>query len=131
MSDLHYLLLSGLLLWLQLLVASLARAKAWTLPGMVVAFGNRDHLPEATPVAGRIDRGARNMLENFVLFAAVLLAAHVVGRASETTTRGAAIFFWSRIAYFGVYTAGVTYVRTALWAVGVAGIAMIAMAALG
>jgi len=49
-------------------------------------------------------------------------AAHVDPSRLEL---GAALFFWSRLAYFPVYLAGIPYVRTALWAVAVVGMAMI------
>ena len=67
--------------WLAMLLASLIRAKGWTLPGMVLALGNRDNMPEASALAGRADRAARNTLEGFVLFAALALAAEVSGRS--------------------------------------------------
>ena len=57
--------------WLTLLGASLMRAKAWTRQGTIIALGNRDNLPEATALAGRAERTARNTAENFMLFAAI------------------------------------------------------------
>ena len=59
--------------WLTSLVASLIRAKGWTPAGTKIALGNRDNLPEATPLAGRAQRTAANTLENFILFAAIAL----------------------------------------------------------
>jgi len=72
-----------LLTWLALLLASLLRAKGWTLPGMLLALGNRENMPEASALAGRADRAARNTLEGFVLFAARALAAEVGPPASR------------------------------------------------
>jgi uncharacterized MAPEG superfamily protein len=126
MTEIHYLLLSALLLWVMLLSASLIRARAWTPPGLRVAFGNRDDVPEPSPVAARADRAARNMLENLVLFVAVLAAAYFSGALSERTVLGAAIFFWARLAYFGIYLAGIKYLRTLTWAVALGGIGLIA-----
>ena len=74
-----WLVASVALTWLMLLVASLLRTRGWTLPGMGLAFGNRDDLPAASAIAGRAERAARNMVENLVLFAALLLAAEVAG----------------------------------------------------
>jgi uncharacterized MAPEG superfamily protein len=123
--DLLFVAYSAALTWLMLLTASLLRAPAWTLHGMTFAFGNRDRPPEPNPLAGRAHRASRNMLENFVLFAALVLAARVGGVPSERLVPGAAIFFWARVVYFGVYLAGIAYARTAVWAVSVVGLGMI------
>jgi uncharacterized MAPEG superfamily protein len=113
----------GTLTWLTLLVASLLRARGWTPAGMKIAFGNRDDLPEATPLAGRADRTARNTLENFVLFAALALVAHAAGADARAYT-GALVFFWARLVYIPVYYAGITYLRTGVWLVSIVGLAM-------
>jgi uncharacterized MAPEG superfamily protein len=112
--------------WLTLLVASLLRARAWTVPGIKLALGNRDNLPEPSQVAGRAERTARNTLENFVLFAALALAAHAAGRTGHRVELGAEIFFWARIVYIPIYIAGIRYLRTAAWTIGVIGLCMIA-----
>lgn len=114
--------------WLLLLVASLIRAKGWTPQGMKVAMGNRDDLPEPTPFAGRADRTAKNTLENFALFAALALVAHVSGTQSPQVLLGAEIFFWSRLVFIAVYYLGIPYLRTAVWTVGFVGLAMMALA---
>jgi len=112
--------------WLLLLAASLIRARGWTLEGMNVAMGNRENLPEATPFAGRADRTARNTLENFVLFAALALVAHVSSSLSPRVLLGAEIFFWSRLVFIVVYYVGIPYLRTVVWTVGFGGLAMMA-----
>ena len=114
--------------WCLLLVASLIRANGWTVDGMKVAMGNRDHLPDASPLAGRADRTAKNTLEAFVLFAALALVAHVSGAQSPQVLLGAQIFFWSRLLFIAVYYLGVPYLRTVVWTVGIIGLAMMAMA---
>jgi uncharacterized MAPEG superfamily protein len=116
--------------WLLLLAASLIRARGWTPEGMKIAMGNREMLPEATPFAGRADRTAKNTLENFVLFAALALVAHVSGTQSPRVLMGAEIFFWSRLLFIAVYYAGVPYLRTAVWTAGFSGLAMMASALL-
>ena len=114
--------------WLALLLASLIRAKGWTLPGMKVAMGNRDDLPDATSFSGRADRAARNTVECFILFAVLALVAHASGLQSPSVNMGAEIFFWSRIIYIPVYYLGIPYLRTAIWTAGMVGLAMIALA---
>ena len=125
MTDLQYLLLSAALTWTMLMTSSLVRARAWTMPGLVLAFGNRDDLPPLTPLTGRLDRAARNMMENFVFFAVAVVVAHARGIEGAALALPCAVFFWARVLYFAVYAAGVTYLRTAIWLVGVAAIAWI------
>ncbi|MBS3963349.1 MAG: MAPEG family protein [Methylomonas sp.] len=123
-STLTLVIYMAILTWLALLAASLIRANGWTLPGMMIAMGNRDNLPEATPLAARADRAARNTVEGFILFAAIALTAHAAGIASPRVALGAQVFFWSRILYIPVYYAGIAYLRTVVWTVGIAGLAM-------
>lgn len=75
--------------WFALLIASVLRARAWTPEGMKLAFGNREHMPEPTALAGRAERAARNTLENFVLFAALALTAQAAGAPEARTALGA------------------------------------------
>ncbi len=128
MTDIHYLLASTVLTFLMVLTAPTLRNREWTTAGMVIGFGNRDVLPEQTPLAGRADRAAKNMIENMVLFLGAFVACHAAGK-SQTT--GAAIFFFARLAYWFIYLIGIPYVRTLLWAVGLFGIGWIGMTALG
>src|SRR5260370_11975351 len=126
MSDLHYLVLAAIIAGLRLLSASVLRSHGWSHVGIRVMLGNRDDVPEPTPVAARADRAARNMLENLVLFTAVLAAARLAGASGADLTLGASLFFWSRLACFPRYVAGVRYLRTAAWALSLAGIGLIA-----
>src|SRR5262245_51268856 len=74
MTEMTALVASALLTWLMLGTASLLRSKGWTTPGMRIAFGNRDDVPEPSPLAGRADRAAGNMLENLAIFTALIVA---------------------------------------------------------
>ncbi len=125
---LDYLLASVLLYWLMLLFASLYHAKGWTWPGMVLAVGSRDKMPERTLMMARADRAAKNMAENLLIFAIVTLTAVIVGAPRETTLLGGQIFFTARLIYWPLYLSGVKYVRTLIWAVALGGVAIIASA---
>lgn len=116
--------------WIAILAASLIRSKGWSLPGMKVAFGNRENLPDSSALAGRAERTARNTLENFVLFAAIALVAQAAGNTSPKIVTGAELFFWARVAYIPVYYAGITYLRTAVWMVSIVGLALMVLALL-
>jgi uncharacterized MAPEG superfamily protein len=130
MSDSTILVLLALLTWLMLCTSSGLRIQARRAGGMERAFGNRDDLPEPTPLAGRADRAAKNMVENLAMFVALMAAVHFAGKASAQATLGANIFFWSRLAFWPCYLAGIHYLRTAIWLVSLVGMALIAAAAI-
>jgi uncharacterized MAPEG superfamily protein len=121
--DLKYLLFAVILAFVQMLIAAMGSNQQFGLPTLA---GNREGLPDLTGWAGRARRAHLNMLENLVLFAALVLIAQVAGKANATTAMGASIFFWARLVYAGVYLAGISWVRTAVWAVSVIGMVMIA-----
>lgn len=123
-TDLMLLVWSVLLTFAQMLVAAMGSNSQ---VGLATLAGNRDNLPAFTGWAGRAHRAHRNMLENIVLFAALVLVAHVAGKANATTALGAQLFFWGRLAYAIVYVAGVPWLRTLLWVVSVIGMALIAL----
>jgi uncharacterized MAPEG superfamily protein len=114
------------LTWAAVLAASLIRAKGWTPAGMKLAMGNRDGLPDATGLAGRAERAARNTLENLPLFVALALVAQAAGAVTPRVIMGAEIFFWARVIYLPIYWIGIPGLRTGVWGVSIAGLAMMA-----
>lgn len=106
----------------QMLVAAIGANRQVGLDRLA---GNRESLPELTGWAGRAKRAHANMVENLVLFAALVLIVHVAGKTNWLTQLGAQLFFWSRLAYAGIYVAGIPWLRTAAWAVSMAGLVMI------
>ena len=121
--DLTYLLFSTILCFVQVLIAA---SGANTQVGLMTLAGNREALPDMVGWAGRARRAHLNMIENLVLFAALVLIAAVAGKANATTAMGAMIFFWARLAYAVIYLIGIPWLRTLAWFVGVIGMAMIA-----
>ncbi|MFO0744136.1 MAG: MAPEG family protein [Myxococcota bacterium] len=124
------LVLSAALTWLMIMLAASLKTRLWTPAGFKLAAGNREAVPDAGSLAGRSDRAAKNMVENMVLFVAVSAALLASGKTSSLSLLGANLFFWARVAYWFVYLAGVPYLRTTIWAVAVAGMALIGVAAL-
>ena len=122
--DLKYLLFSVVLAFVQVLIAAMT---AQGQVGLPVLAGNRDELPAMTGLAGRAKRAHFNMIENLVLFTALVLIAAVAGKANATTAMGAAIFFWGRLAHAIIYLIGVPWLRTVAWFVSVIGMIMIAV----
>jgi len=93
--------------------------------GLPTLAGNREGMPEIRGWGGRAARAHRNMLENLVLFAALVLVAVAAGRTNAMTLLGAQIFVWARLAYAAVYIVGLPWIRTGVWTVSVVGLALI------
>ena len=93
--------------------------------GLMTLVRNREKFPELTGWAGRAYRAHRNMIENLVLFAALVLAAVAAGRTNGTTLLGAELFLWARVAHAIVYLIGLPWLRTGIWAVSVLGLILI------
>jgi len=98
---------------------------AYLQVGLPTLAGNREKMPAMIGWAGRAERAHRNMLQSLVLFTALVLVAHAAGRLNGTTALGAQLFFWARLAYAGVYLAGLPWIRTGVWGVSVLGLALI------
>jgi uncharacterized MAPEG superfamily protein len=93
--------------------------------GLPTLAGNREGLPPCTGWAGRAQRAHHNMLENLVLFAALVLIAVAANKTNATTLLGAQLFFWARLVHAFVYLAGIPWLRTAVWLVSVVGLLLI------
>jgi uncharacterized MAPEG superfamily protein len=121
--ELTYLLFSVLLTFVQVLIAA---AAANQVVGLNTLAGNREGLTELPGFAGRAKRAHLNMLENMVLFSALVLVAVVANKTNATTALGALIFFWARLVYAVIYLIGVPWLRTLAWFVSVIGMVLIA-----
>jgi uncharacterized MAPEG superfamily protein len=93
--------------------------------GLPAVAGNRENLAPAAGWAGRAQRAHRNMLESLVLFAILVLVAHVADKSNATTTFGAELFFWARLAYVPIYVIGIPWLRTVAWVISVYGLLQI------
>jgi uncharacterized MAPEG superfamily protein len=120
--ELVWLLWAVALTFAQMLIAVSGATLQVGLPALA---GNREGLAECKGWAGRAARAHRNMLENLVLFAALVLIAVVSGKTNSTTLLGAQLFFWARLAHAGVYLAGIPWLRTLVWTVSVVGLILI------
>ena len=128
-TDLQILVWTALL---ALLLPAVYAAGRLSRPGGVAwGFGNRDTPLTASPWVDRAVRAHANLVENLPPFIALVVVAHLTGRADDTTALGATIFFWARVAHALVYTAGVVYLRTAAFAVSLVGEGMILTRLLG
>ena len=102
--------------------ASLQRGYRWS------ASARDEPVAPLHGIAGRLDRALRNFLETFPLFAATVLAAAAAGRHNALTVWGAQLYFWARVAYLPLYAAGIPLVRSLVWNIAAAGIALLLVA---
>ena len=120
--DLTMLVWSAALALVQMLIAVVG---AQLQVGLPLLAGNREGMPALTGWAGRAQRAHINMLESLAIFAIVVLVAEISDKANATTALGATLFFWGRLAYAIVYLVGLPWLRTAVWAVSIAGVVLV------
>jgi uncharacterized MAPEG superfamily protein len=120
--ELMWLLWAVALTVVQMLVAVTGATLQVGLPALA---GNREGMAPLAGWVGRADRAHHNMLENLVLFAALVLIAVVAGKANSSTLLGAQVFFWARLVYALVYLAGIPWLRTLTWFASMVGLAII------
>ena len=121
-AELSLLAWSVVLMFAQALIPVMGATLQVGLPKLA---GNREDLPPLEGWAGRARRAHLNMLENLVLFAALVLVAHAAGKTNATTALGAQLFFWARLAYAVIYIIGIPWLRTGAWVVSVVGMILI------
>jgi uncharacterized MAPEG superfamily protein len=126
--ELRLLAYSVVLLFVLILVQANAAVKA---QGGKVLAGNRDNLAPPTAFEGRTRRTLYNHIEAMALFAPLVLIAAVSNISNDMTVLGARLFFYSRVAFALVYLIGIPYLRTLVWAVGVAGTVIVFLALFG
>jgi uncharacterized MAPEG superfamily protein len=90
--------------------------------------GPRDNLPDPTGMFARAKRNVDNHREGLILFAPFVLIAAMTQNFDPMTALGAQLFFYSRVAHGILYLAGVPWLRTLAWVVGIVGTGMVAWA---
>jgi uncharacterized MAPEG superfamily protein len=117
-TDLLVLLAIGLLSFvLQMLPSSTRVAQPG---GMAWGIGNRDEPPKLEGWTGRAKRAHSNLMENLPHYLIVVVALQFTQRSSATTAMLSLAFLGARVAHAIVYVAGITYVRTLAFYVGLA-----------
>jgi uncharacterized MAPEG superfamily protein len=81
--------------------------------------------------AERMIAAHTNTVENLVVFAPLALAAQALNIHTETTALACALFFWSRLIYVVVYTAGIPVLRTLAFVGGFIAQVMLVLAIFG
>jgi uncharacterized MAPEG superfamily protein len=109
-TDLKYLAFTALLtasLWIPYIVAQVMTNGPLAPPNYV------DPTQRPLPLWGkRADRAYLNAVEAFAPFAAVVIVAHLAGKADAMTAFWAAAFFWLRLIHAIVFLLAIPYIRT-------------------
>ncbi|MEE8379662.1 MAG: MAPEG family protein [Gammaproteobacteria bacterium] len=117
-TDLKMLLAVSVLSLFQFMPYFMAYIKRWGISGII---GNREDMPALPGWANRALEAQKNLNENLVHFAAIVLIVHAVGASNEMSALGATIFLYSRLIYWGVFIAGIKWVRTMAFMAGFMG----------
>jgi len=115
-TDLQYLAYTAVLtasLWIPYIAAQVMTN------GPLAAQNYLDPKPRPVPLWGqRANRAHINAVESFAPFAALVLIAHVAGKADATTAFCAISFFWLRLVHAVVYGLGLPFIRTVVFTLG-------------
>ena len=94
--------------------------------GLTTAAGNQHDIAPWDGWNDRLNRALRNLIEAIAVYAPIAIAVYALGVGNDTSALGAKVFLAARVVHAIVYTAGVPWVRTAAWFIGVIGILMVA-----
>jgi len=100
--------------------------------GTIGAMANPS--PTDTPQsawAQRMNAAHANTVENIVVFAPLVLTAQALNIHTASTAFACALFFWCRLIYVAVYTAGIPVVRTLAFTGGFVAQVMLVLAIFG
>jgi uncharacterized MAPEG superfamily protein len=115
-TDLKYLALTAILtasLWIPYIACQVMTNGNLTPQNYI------DPTPRPVPLWGmRANRTYVNAVESFAPFAALVIVAHLAGKANATTAFLATSFFWLRLAHAVVYLLGIPYLRTVIYTLG-------------
>jgi uncharacterized MAPEG superfamily protein len=126
--ELHYLVLVTALtavLWVPYILNRLA------VRGIADTVGYPENPKPQAAWATRLQKAHGNAVENLVVFAALVLAAHAAGVSGEDTAFAAQMYFWARLVHAVAYTLAWPWVRTLAFAAGFASQAIFAWRLLG
>jgi len=80
--------------------------------GLVAAVSYPVDPKPLAPWAARMKQAHANAIENLVVFATLVLVAHIAGVNNEVTAIACAVYFWARVVHFVVLGFGIPWIRT-------------------
>lgn len=87
--------------------------------GLGPLIGNRDNFSALDGWRGRLIRAHANQLENLALFGPAVLIAHAAHVSNPVTRTAAVVFVAVRALHAVTYIAGITWIRTAAFYLGI------------
>jgi len=115
-KELYYLALVSVftgLLWVPYILNEIM------VRGLLDAVGYPENPKPLAKWAQRLKAAHYNAVENLVVFAALVLVAHVAGIHVPAIAACAVVYFWARVVHATAYTLAIPWVRTAAFLVGV------------
>ena len=120
-TDLKYLAFTAILtaaLWIPYVIAQV------TSNGPLKPINYVDPTMRPLPDWGkRANRTYLNAVETFAPFAALVIVAHLTGKANAMTAFWATGFFWLRLAHAAIFLLAVPYLRTVIFTLGFVAVA--------
>ena len=86
--------------------------------GLLDAVGYPESPKPLASWASRMIGAHSNAVENLVVFAALVLVAHLAGVSNETSVLACTIYFWARLVHFAAYSLCIPWIRTLAFVVG-------------
>ena len=114
-TELYYLVLVTVLtglIWVPYILDRIATR------GLLDAVGYPENPKPQSAWAQRMMKAHDNAVENLVVFAALVLAAHALGVSNAAIGTAAVVYFWARVVHLAAYTFGIPWVRTLAFAAG-------------
>ena len=113
----------ALLLFIHIFVATRFKTRQY---GRAWNVGARDEdLPPPDVMTGRTARAQANYAETFPIAIVALLGVVIAERTSELTALGGWLWLGSRVAYLPLYMSGIKVVRTLVYSLSIAGLALV------
>ena len=114
-TELFYLLLTvGLcgIMWIPIVIERVLRI------GLAETIGSKPDEINVPSWAMRLRRSHRNLVDNIVLFGALILILNMVEKHSYTTELASLIFFYARFVQAITHIFGIKWVRTISFVIG-------------
>lgn len=102
------------LLWLPYIIA---QSKVSGTVG-ALGYGYKEPLEPLPAWAERAKAHHRNAIENLVLFAALVIIAHLAEASNGATAAAAITFFWARVVHLVLHFTGIPFLRSIAFVVG-------------
>ncbi len=91
----------------------------YILNGIIGAVGHPERPKPLAPWLRRLKAAQNNAVENLLIFAALVLVAHVAGADIETIALACIVYFWVRLFHLLSYTFRIPWVSTLVFLAGV------------